>query len=181
MHKAINGAAIELALADITREKTDAIVNAANSGLAGGGGVDGAIHAAGGPRILRECAAIIGRMGRLPPGQAVITVGGLLAAKHVIHTVGPIWRGGAAGEAAILASAYRNSLALAVENRAESVTFPSISTGVYGYPVEKAAQVALEAVAAFLRERGKPGLVRFALFDDATLSAYRAALERLKP
>ncbi|NLO90520.1 MAG: O-acetyl-ADP-ribose deacetylase [Elusimicrobia bacterium] len=181
MHKAINGAAIELARADITREKTDVIVNAANSGLAGGGGVDGAIHAAGGPQILRECAAIIGRIGRLPSGQAVITGGGLLAARHVIHTVGPVWRGGMAGEAAILASAYRNSLALAVENGAESVAFPSISTGIYGYPVEKAAPVALESIAEFLRQHGGPALVRFALFDGATLSAYSAALERLKP
>ena len=181
MLKTINGAAIELVRADITLEKADAIVNAANSGLAGGGGVDGAIHAAGGPEIMRQCREIIARIGRLPAGQAVITGGGLLPAKYVIHTVGPIWRGGKSGEALTLAAAYRNSLALAVENGAQSVVFPSISTGVYGYPVEKAAPVALGAAARFLAENGIPPLVKFALFDEAALKAYSAALAELAP
>ncbi len=171
---------IELVLGDITREETDAIVNAANSSLLGGGGVDGAIHRAGGPQILAECRAIRARQGECPTGEAVITSGGRLAARYVIHTVGPVWRGGSAGEPARLASCYRNSLLLAARNGVRTIAFPSISTGVYGYPAAKAAPVALAAVAAALeKEEGAPERVRFVLFDDATFEAYRAALERL--
>ncbi len=171
---------VELVLGDITREATDAIVNAANSSLLGGGGVDGAIHRAGGPRILEECRAIRAGRGGCPTGEAVITSGGRLAARHVIHTVGPVWRGGDRGEPGLLASCYGNSLRLAALHRLRTVAFPSISTGIYGYPVERAAPVALGAVADFLeKEEGAPERVRFVLFDEVTFDAYRAALERL--
>ncbi len=180
MERRFGRGTIELVLGDITREETDAIVNAANSSLLGGGGVDGAIHRAGGPQILAECRAIRARQGECPTGEAVITSGGRLAARHVIHTVGPVWRGGSADEPARLASCYRNSLLLAARNGVRTIAFPSISTGVYGYPAAKAAPVALAAVAAVLeKEGGAPERVRFVLFDDATFEAYRAALERL--
>ncbi len=171
---------VQLIQGDITREPTDAIVNAANSSLLGGGGVDGAIHRAGGPAILSECKAIRARQGGCPPGEAVVTTGGRLPARYVIHTVGPVWSGGDRGEPEILSSCYRNSRRLAVENGVRSIAFPSISTGAYGYPVEKAAPVALSTVAAFLRmEKRAPGLVRFVLFDASTLRAYHEALEVL--
>lgn len=180
MERRVGRGTIELVLGDITREETDAIVNAASSSLMGGGGVDGAIHRAGGPQILSECRAIRARQGGCPAGEAVITTGGRLAARYVIHTVGPVWRGGAHGEPALLASCYRNSLALAARNGVRTIAFPSISTGVYGYPAGRAAPVALGAVAAFLeKEEGAPGRVRFVLFDDDTFEAYREALERL--
>ena len=180
MKKTIAGRVIELVRGDITREATDAIVNAANSSLLGGGGVDGAIHRAGGPAILEECKAIRARSGECPTGQAVITGGGRLKARFVIHTVGPVWHGGGRGEPERLASCYRNSLQLAAEKRLRSVAFPSVSTGVYRYPVAKAAAVALGEVARFLQERADaPDEVRFVLFDDATHEAYRAALEAL--
>ncbi len=131
--------------ADITRETTDAIVNAANSSLLGGGGVDGAIHRAGGPGILAECRQIVSKIGTLPAGQAVITTGGRLAAKHVIHTVGPIYRGGERGEAETLTSCHRESVRLADEHGLASVAFPAISTGAYGYPVTAAAPIAIAA------------------------------------
>lgn len=173
----VNRARLSLLEGDITRQTTDAIVNAANSGLMGGGGVDGAIHRAGGPAILEECRQIVSRQGRLPPGEAVITTGGNLEARHVIHTVGPVWRGGGLEEAAVLASAYRESLKLAAENKLASVSLPSISTGVYGYPVEKAARVALETVISFLREQNTTlREVSFVLFDAHTFHAYAAAL-----
>jgi O-acetyl-ADP-ribose deacetylase (regulator of RNase III) len=165
---------------DITRQATDAIVNAANSGLMGGGGVDGAIHRAGGPAILEECKQIMARQGRLPTGQAVITTGGKLPAKYVIHTVGPVWRGGGEGEAALLESAYRQSLKLAAEHKLTSISFPSISTGAYGYPLAKAAQIALKATASFLNEQAtslKEAV--FVLFDSRTYQAYAAALEKV--
>lgn len=176
----VNKAKISIIQGDITRQATDAIVNAANSSLMGGGGVDGAIHRAGGPAILEECKEIVARQGRLPTGKAVITTGGNLPAKHVIHTVGPVWHGGGKGEAELLESAYCESLKLAAENNLTSVSFPSISTGAYGYPVEQAAGVAIKTVAAFLREK-ETSLkeVVFVLFDSRTYEAYVAALREV--
>jgi len=165
---------------DITKQDTDAIVNAANSSLMGGGGVDGAIHRAGGPAILEECKRIVARQGRLPTGKAVITAGGNLKAKHVIHTVGPIWHGGNKGEPELLASAYLESLKLAADNNLNSISFPSISTGVYGYPVDQASEVALEAVITFLSQ-GTISLkqVVFVLFNSQTFGAYSSSLKEI--
>jgi O-acetyl-ADP-ribose deacetylase (regulator of RNase III) len=162
---------------DITRQETDAIVNAANSSLMGGGGVDGAIHRAGGPAILNECRQVISRIAHLDTGKAVITTGGNLKAKYVIHTVGPIWHGGNRGEAELLSSAYLESLKLATERKLQSISFPSISTGVYGYPVAEAAKVALDTVLAFLRD-GLTSLqeVVFVLYDSKTYQTYSAKL-----
>jgi len=176
----VNQAGLHLIQGDITKQDTDAIVNAANSSLMGGGGVDGAIHRAGGPAILKECRQIVSRQGRLPTGKAVITTGGNLKAKHVIHTVGPIWHGGNKGEPELLASAYRESLQLANENKLTSVSFPSISTGVYGYPVNEAAKVAINTVMNFLRQ-GATSIreVVFVLFDTRTFDAYSSALSEL--
>jgi O-acetyl-ADP-ribose deacetylase (regulator of RNase III) len=165
---------------DITEQATDAIVNAANSGLMGGGGVDGAIHRAGGSAILEECKQIVAKQGRLPTGQAVITTSGKLTAKHVIHTVGPIWRGGNSNEAALLESAYRESLKLAAAYKLTSVSFPSISTGAYGYPLAKAAGIALKTAAYFLSDQATSLKdVVFVLFDTRTYQAYAAALEAI--
>ncbi len=176
----VNEAEISIIQGDITRQSTDAIVNAANSSLLGGGGVDGAIHRAGGPAILEECKQIVARQRRLPTGKAVITTGGNLAAKHVIHTVGPVWHGGGRGEAELLKSAYRESLKLAAGNSLASVSFPSISTGAYGYPVEQAAGVALATVIAFLREKmTSVKEVVFVLFDSRTYEMYAAALKQV--
>jgi len=168
---------IELTRGDITREPVDAIVNAANSSLMGGGGVDGAIHRAGGPAILDECRRIVEARGPLPAGEAVITTGGRLPARRVIHTVGPRWRGGDRGEAATLASCYRNSLALAAAEGLASLAFPSISTGAYGYPISEASVVAVGAVADVLKAGSPLRQVRFVLFSDADLEAYRRALD----
>ncbi|MDH3198271.1 MAG: O-acetyl-ADP-ribose deacetylase [Candidatus Krumholzibacteria bacterium] len=168
----IDKARLVLKQGDITREDTDAIVNAANASLMGGGGVDGAIHRAGGPAILEACKAIVAERGRLPTGHAVITPGGNLPARHVIHTVGPVWRDGTAGEPALLADAYRNSLGLVLEHGLASVAFPSISTGAYGYPIGLAAEVALLAVTEELRAHGRPLEVRFVLFSSADLETY---------
>ena len=177
---AVNEAKLSIIQGDITRQSTDAIVNAANSSLMGGGGVDGAIHRTGGPAILEECKQIVARQGHLPTGKAVITTGGNLAAKHVIHTVGPVWHGGDKGEAGLLESAYRESLKLAAENNLASVSFPSISTGAYGYPVEQAAGVALTTVIAFLREKmTSVKEVVFVLFDSRAYEAYVAALREV--
>ena len=176
----INQTSFELVRGDITRERVDAIVNAANERLMGGGGVDGAIHRAGGPAIMAECSAIRAKQGGCPTGQAVITTGGNLPAKHVIHTVGPIWRGGNSGEAELLASCYRESLRLAVEHNIKTIAFPSISTGVYGYPVTQAAVVALNAVKQFLESHDGLDEVRFVLFDDATYGAYENALATME-
>ena len=173
----INQTSLALVSGDITKERVDAIANAANEGLMGGGGVDGAIHRAGGPTIAVECSAIRAKQGGCPTGQAVITTGGNLPAQYVIHTVGPIWRGGDAGEPELLASCYRESLRLAVEHNIKTIAFPSISTGVYGYPVAQAAVVALHAVKQFLTAHDGPDEVRFVLFDDATYGAYENALE----
>lgn len=171
---------IHLVGGDITKESTDAIVNAANPSLLGGGGVDGAIHRAGGPAILTECRAIRASQGRCPAGEAVVTTGGRLAARFVIHTVGPVWTGGNRREPEILASCYRNSLRIAAGKKLQSVAFPSISTGAYGYPVREAASVALPTVATFLStEKAAPALVRFVLFDEGTLRAYGEVLASL--
>lgn len=165
--------------ADITKETTEAIVNAANSSLLGGGGVDGAIHRAGGPSILKECERIVAEIGRLPSGKAVITTGGRLPAKFVIHTVGPIYSGGRQGEAGILASCYRASIQLADDHGVTSLAFPAISTGAYGYPVHEAASVAVKAVLEALPSASHVHLVRFVLFDRTTREAHVHAAEKL--
>jgi O-acetyl-ADP-ribose deacetylase (regulator of RNase III) len=178
MLREVEGARIELAQGDITKQAVDAIVNAANSGLRGGGGVDGAIHRAGGPSIMEECR----RIGGCPTGSAVLTTGGSLPARHVIHAVGPVWSGGNRGEDKLLASAYRSSLQAAVGHALRSVALPSISTGAYGYPVEKAARVALGAVADFLRESpGRLDLIRFVLFSERDYEVYAEALGETLP
>jgi O-acetyl-ADP-ribose deacetylase (regulator of RNase III) len=165
--------------ADITRETTDAIVNAANSSLLGGGGVDGAIHEAGGPAILAECRQIVSKIGSLPAGEAVITTGGRLAAKHVIHTVGPIYRDGEHEEAEKLQSCHRESIRLADEHGLRSLSFPAISTGAFGYPISDAAAVAVSSTLAALEAANRVKQVRFILYDVATLKAYARAAERL--
>jgi len=157
---------------DITQEHTDAIVNAANSSLMGGGGVDGAIHRAGGPTIVEECKAIVAIQGRLPAGQAVITTGGNMPTRHVIHTVGPVWHGGSKGESATLKNCYINSLKIADDNELHSVAFPSISTGAYRYPVDDAARIAVEAVKEHLASAAHVDEVRFVLFDETTYRVY---------
>ena len=165
--------------ADITKETTEAIVNAANSSLMGGGGVDGAIHRAGGPSILEECKRITARIGRLPAGKAVITTGGRLPAKYVIHTVGPVYSGGKRGEAETLASCYQESIRTADDHGIRSLAFPSISTGAYGYPVQEAAGVAIQAVIDTLPSTTHVQLVRFVLFDVSDCKAYVRAAEKL--
>lgn len=171
----INGSKLTLIVGDITTQAVDAIVNAANSQLIGGGGVDGAIRRAGGPAIEQECAAIRARQGGCPTGSAVITGAGRLQARYVVHAVGPIWQGGTHGEAELLASAYLSSLALAAECGARTVAFPSISTGVYGYPVAQAARVALKVIRSELSgERFEE--VRFVLFSEANFAVYAEAL-----
>lgn len=178
----IKNAKLSLVQGDITRKSVDAIVNAANSSLMGGGGVDGAIHRAGGPAILEECKKIRAERGPLPAGQAVITTGGKLPARHVIHTVGPVWHGGGRGEAETLASAYKESLALAARQRLSSIAFPSISTGAYGYPVDEAARVALKTVSDFLQQQDTSiKEVIFVLFDQRTFETYSQALGELCP
>jgi len=176
----LNQARLSIIQGDITKQATNAIVNAANPGLMGGGGVDGAIHRGGGPAILEECKQIVAKQGRLPIGKAVITTGGNLRARHVIHTVGPIWQGGSRNEATLLESAYRESLKLAVEHNLTSISFPSISTGAYGYPVTEASKVAIKAVVSFLREQVTSlKEVIFVLFDSRTYEAYSSALEEV--
>lgn len=167
---------IALIQGDITKLEVDAIVNAANSSLMGGGGVDGAIHRAGGPQILDECREIVARQGRCATGNAVITSGGNLPAKFVVHTVGPVWHGGNNNEADLLRNSYLNSLKLAVENGVETIAFPNISTGVYGYPKEKAAEVAIRTVTEFLRENDQLKQVCFVCFDEENLQIYQRLL-----
>ena len=172
------GARIELVQGDITRQDTDAIVNAANTTLLGGGGVDGAIHRAGGPAILEECR----RLGGCATGDAKITSGGRLPARFVIHTVGPVYRDGRHGEPAALASAYRRSLQVAVEHGLGSISFPSISTGAYRFPIGEAAPIALRTVRKELAtQAGTIALVRFVLFSVADYHAYEVALDALGP
>jgi len=175
MRVTINESTVDLVQGDITTQDTDAIVNAANPSLRGGGGVDGAIHRAGGPQILAECKTI----GGCKTGDAVITTGGELPARHVIHTVGPVYRGGGEGEAELLASAYRRSLEVASENGLSSVAFPSISTGAYGYPVAEASRIALRTVMEYLRAHADISLVRFVLFGSADFAVYKEALADL--
>jgi len=167
--------------ADITKETTDAIVNAANSSLLGGGGVDGAIHRVGGPAILAECRQIVGKIGRLAAGNAVITTGGKLAAKYVIHTVGPVFRDGNHRESETLASCYRESIRLADEQGLTSLSFPAISTGAYGYPVNEAAETAIPAAVEALRETKFVKLCRFILFDSADLRMFERVAQQLQP
>ena len=175
-----NGKAIEfVGPADITKETTEAIVNAENSSLLGGGGVDGAIHRAGGPSILEECKRIVAKVGKLSPGKAVITTGGRLAAKYVVHTVGPIYSGGTRRESETLASCYRESLRIADDHGIRSLSFPSISTGAYLYPIADAAEVAVKVVANELPRTTDVHLVRFILFGVSDRDTYVAAAERL--
>jgi len=171
----IGKAALSIVEGDITREETDAIVNAANSGLRGGGGVDGAIHRAGGPSILEECRKI----GHCPTGQAVITTGGNLKAKHVIHTVGPVYSGGGRNEAGLLKSAYLESLKLASKKGLKSVSFPAISTGAYGYPLNEAARIALKTAIDYLKEHEEIERVRFVLFGKPMYDIFAQELKSL--
>lgn len=164
---------IEVYAGDITGLDVDAIVNAANSSLLGGGGVDGAIHRAAGPGLLEECRG----MGGCPTGQARITGGHRLQARHVIHTVGPIWRGGGGGEPDLLASCYRESLRLARENNCRSVAFPAISCGVYGFPHEQACAIAVREVRAFMEDGGLPERVIFVCYGEQMRELYEAALQ----
>ena len=166
---------VEIVRGDITTLDVDAIVNAANSSLLGGGGVDGAIHRAAGPRLLEETRTL----GGTPPGTAKITAGYDLTARHVIHAVGPVWRGGEAGEPEVLASAYRASLALASEAALESIAFPSISTGIYGYPKDAAARVAHGTVRGWLAANERPRRVVFCVFSEADLALHREVAEEL--
>jgi len=167
-------AEIEIIRGDITTLDVDAIVNAANRALLGGGGVDGAIHRVAGPELLAECRAL----GGCEPGKAKITRGYRLPARFVIHTVGPIWRGGKRDEARILANCYRNSLQLAVENEVKTIAFPAISCGAYGYPIEQAAQIALETTREFLAATQNIHRVIFVLWGDDVYDAYREALQK---
>jgi len=174
----INQTLLKTIVTDITTLDVDAIVNAANSSLMGGGGVDGAIHRAGGPAILEECKRIVADTGRLPTGEAVITTSGNMPSRNVIHTVGPVWHGGRKNEPELLKNAYRNSLTAALENGIRTIAFPSISTGVYGYPVEKAADVAVRTVKEFVRAHpGKFDEIIFCAFDAHTEKEYTRALK----
>jgi O-acetyl-ADP-ribose deacetylase len=176
MEYQVGRSAIELIRGDITEQRVDAIVNAANGALAGGGGVDGAIHRAGGSSIMEECR----RIGGCPTGSAVATRAGDLPARHVIHAVGPIWRGGGANEAALLGSAYRRALEVARDLGDQSVAFPSISTGAYGYPITDAARIAITAIREFLQSNPDAiERVRLVLFSDSDLAVYRGAAQDL--
>lgn len=179
MDATINGQTLELRQGDITDQEVDAVVNAANSRLAGGGGVDGAIHRRGGPTIMAETQRRY--PDGCPTGSAVISGAGNLKAKHVIHAVGPVWHGGHRQEPELLASAYRRCLELAVENDCRSIAFPSLSTGAYGYPIDLAARIALRTAIDFLAQHARPSLVRFVLFGDGAYGAFCAALEELNP
>lgn len=175
MQVKINNSILELVEGDITKQDTEAIVNAANSGLRGGGGVDGAIHRAGGPKIMEECRKI----GGCPTGSAVITTGGNLKTRYVIHAVGPVYSGGDKGEAAHLVSAYRTSLKIASEKGISSVSFPSLSTGAYGYPINKASRIALKTVIDYLMKHPEIGLVRFVLFGSDAYRTFETTLTEL--
>jgi O-acetyl-ADP-ribose deacetylase len=175
MQVKIGQAVLELVEGDLTQQDTEALVNAANESLRVGGGVDGAINRAGGPRIQEEARKI----GHCPTGKAVITTGGNLKAKYVIHTVGPIYRDGRHGEPELLASAYRESLKMASTRGIKSLAFPSLSTGIYGYPVADAARVALATVKEYLSEHPEIELVRFVLFGHPTFAAFTAALQEI--
>jgi O-acetyl-ADP-ribose deacetylase (regulator of RNase III) len=163
---------IELILGDITQQRVDAIVNAANTSLLGGGGVDGAIHRAAGPELVAECRTLNG----CKTGEAKITKGYRLLAKFVIHTPGPIWRGGSHNEDGLLANCYRNSLALAGENRVRTIAFPSISTGIFGFPIERATQIAVREVKTFLEQNDLPERVVFVTFSQSDYNVYQSVL-----
>lgn len=169
---------IELLKGDITKLKVDAIVNAANSSLMGGGGVDGAIHRAGGPEILEECRMIVAKQGGCKTGEAVITTAGNLPAKFVIHTVGPVWNGGKTNEPKLLAACYQNSLKLATEHKLSSIAFPNISTGIYGYPKKEAAHVAITAVSVFLKQHNFISKVYFVCFGEENYQLYRSLINQ---
>lgn len=173
METKIKNTTISLIHGDITEETTDAIVNAANSQLAGGGGVDGAIHSAGGPAIMEECNKYNG----CPTGSAVITGGGNLKARYVIHTVGPVYKNGKSREPELLRSAYLSCLKLAKENNIKSLSFPSISTGVYNYPIVEASKIALDTTINFIKENDCFDMVRFVLFSDSDLNIYEGYLK----
>jgi len=175
MQVKVEDCVLELVEGDLTRQDTDAIVNAANQTLLGGGGVDGAIHRAAGPKLLNECRGL----GGCPTGEARLTRGYNLKARYVIHTVGPVYRDGLHREPELLASCYRESLKLAAEKGLKSVAFPSISTGAYGYPIRDAARIALKTVKEFLRQHSEIKLVRFVLFGRPAYEAYEAALREL--
>lgn len=179
MERVFNETKIILKQGDITREKVDVIINAANSGLMGGGGVDGAINRAGGHSILEECRKIREKQGRCPPGEAVITTGGNLQATYVVHTVGPIWHGGKDHEQEILRNAYSNCLKVALENKAKTIAFPSISTGAYGFPIHSAASIALSVVKDFIMNHQGIHEVRFILFSADDYKAYEDVLKQL--
>ncbi|HSL98123.1 MAG TPA: macro domain-containing protein [Candidatus Deferrimicrobiaceae bacterium] len=174
------GRVLEVTQGDITRVAADAIVNAANEALAPGGGVDGAIHRAGGPAILRDLEARYGRVRRCPTGEAVVTTAGILPARWVIHAVGPIWRGGATGEPGLLAAAYRAAMARAEALGARSVALPAISCGVYGYPLDEGSLVALRTVAGALAEGATVARATFVLYSFDTFEVFRATIERVR-
>jgi len=176
MEITVNNAVIELVQGDITKEETEAIVNAANSGLKGGGGVDGAIHRAAGPSIMEECRAI----GYCPTGQAVVTGGGNLKAGHVIHTVGPVYSGGNRGEADLLKSAYLESLKKVTQNGLKSVSFPAISAGIYGYPLTEAAYIALKTIINYVKNHEGIELVRFVLFSQNIYDVFSDELKKIR-
>lgn len=169
---------IRLIKADITKTEADAIVNAANTSLLGGGGVDGAIHRAGGPQILEECRQIRARQGGCATGEAVITTAGNLPAKYVIHTVGPVWNGGNNSEEQLLKNAYTNSLQLAVENGVKTIAFPNISTGVYHFPKQLAAAIAVKTVQGFLEHNDTLNKVTFVCFDEESYAIYNRLLTK---
>jgi O-acetyl-ADP-ribose deacetylase len=168
---------IEIIRGDITRLTVDAIVNAANSSLMGGGGVDGAIHRAAGPELLEACRKIVARQGGCKTGEAVITPAGNLRCQYVIHTVGPVWRDGKNGEKEKLASCYNNSLELAVQNEIRSIAFPNISTGIYGFPKDQAAIIAMETVKAYLIRPSTIDTVNFVCFDEENLMLYSSLIK----
>ena len=170
---------IRIVQGDITKITVDAIVNAANTSLLGGGGVDGAIHRAGGPAILDDCRKIIARQGGCKTGEAVITTAGMLPAKYVIHTVGPVWNGGNKNEALLLANAYHNSLSIALENNVRSIAFPNISTGIYHFPKDKAAAIAVETVSTFISNYLLPEEILFVCFDKENFLIYQKLLQDL--
>lgn len=177
MHYQVGDSTIELVQGNITEQDTDAIVNAANPSLLGGGGVDGAIHAAAGPRLLEECRTL----GGCATGDAKLTRGYRLKAKYVIHTVGPVYRDGRRGEAQLLASAYASSLEIAADQHLASIAFPSISTGAYGYPFEEAARIALGTILDFIQAHDGPRLVRMVLYDRPALGVHERVLRSLLP
>jgi len=181
VERSVGQARIRLVQGDITDQDVDAIINAANSSLMGGGGVDGAIHRKGGPRILQECKKVRAEEwpDGLPAGKAVITTGGNLKARYVIHTVGPVWRGGKSGEPGLLEDAYRNSMELAARKGLKRIAFPSISTGAFGYPIDQAARIAISTIKDFLEKKDDLAEVNLILFSSSDLQVYEVAATEL--